>query len=128
MKSTKARNFILNILSKSNSPLTALDIFKKVENENINLSTVYRSLNTFVSNKIVKKEVSNLDKITYYSLVDKKKHYHILECTNCHKQIRIDYCPFESVEKKIYKDYGFKVEDENSIVYGVCKDCLNKSK
>jgi len=125
IKNTKAREQILNILKKANSPLNVDDISFKVRKYNINLSTIYRTLNTFVNNGIIKKELSNKDNKYYYSYIS-IKHYHILECNICHKKIRLDYCPFEGIEKDLYDKYGFEIDDENSIIYGICKECLSK--
>lgn len=127
MKNTRARDLILSILKNTNEPLSADQIFKKIIDENINLSTVYRSLIFFEEHGIVKKE-STINNKSVYSYINEKKHYHLLECNICHKKIRLDYCPFDEVFDEIYDKTGFKVDDENTIIYGVCKECQNKGK
>ena len=59
LKSTKTRERILQILDSSKDPLTAEDVYKKIIDENINLSTVYRTLSTFADKGIVIKDVLN---------------------------------------------------------------------
>lgn len=128
MKNTKARIVILKAFRESHTPLTAEMLFSTLreKEEGINLSTVYRTLTTFEKNGLIKKEVSSVDRQAYYSLVE-QEHYHILECVHCHKMIRIDYCPYEPVEKELEEKFGFRL-DENSILYGTCKECQNKDK
>jgi len=86
LKNTKARKHILGVLKTVKTPLTAEEVYIKVKDFKINMSTVYRSLNTFTKSNLVKKEISNIDKKAYYSLLS-TEHYHILECTTCHKKI-----------------------------------------
>ena len=126
MKNTPARTLIHEFLEKSERPLTALDIYKKLEGRGINLSTVYRTLATFESEGLIKKETSPYSKESAYVWLEEGHHTHILECTKCHKQIELDYCPFEEVERETARKHGFILEDENRVLYGVCKDCQDK--
>jgi len=123
LKSTKTRERILQILDFSKDPLTAEDVYKKIIDENINLSTVYRTLSTFVEKGIVIKDVLN-DGKSAYSL-KREKHHHVLVCNKCGKKIYLTVCPFKEAYKDIYKDTGFKVQDHSMAVYGLCSECQN---
>lgn len=126
LKNTKAREEIYNKLKEINVPISAENLYLLVRKEDdINISTVYRTLQAFENNNIVKKEISSIDSKAYYTLVS-KKHYHLLECVKCHRQIRIDFCPFEDISSKIEKEYNFSI-DENSIIYGICDECKKKN-
>jgi Fe2+ or Zn2+ uptake regulation protein len=127
MKNTRQRKAILDYLEHATEPLTAEDIFRAVSQKGLNLSTVYRSLLAFEKEGLVRKDISSQDSKAYFALTE-KAHYHILECLDCHRRIRLDYCPFGDVTKAIEKDYGFAIEDENSIIYGLCHDCSEKRK
>lgn len=48
MRMTKQRKMILDILKKSHMPQSADMIYDKLPDLNINLSTVYRTLDTFL--------------------------------------------------------------------------------
>lgn len=126
LKNTKARELIIKTLKQINTPISADNLFLMIrkEDNNINISTVYRTLQAFENNNIVKKEISSIDSKAYYTLVS-EKHYHLLECVKCKRQIRINFCPFEDISEKIEKDYDFTI-DENSIIYGLCKQCQKK--
>ena len=56
LKRTKTRESVLSVLLDSHSPLSALEIFSEIENrgDSIWLSTVYRVLDAFVENGLVR--------------------------------------------------------------------------
>ena len=124
MKSTKSRTEILALLKKQKSPITANAIFDKLRSKKITLSTVYRTLDTFSKNGIIKKEIPQSGTAVYFWTPE--EHCHILECKHCHSTIKLKYCPYDSANIKIQKDTNFKVDEENVVIYGLCKDCNKK--
>jgi len=124
MKNTKTRNKVMEVLSTSNSPLTAGDIFDVLDKDNITLSSIYRTLDKFTEEKIVIKD-SNSSGTAIYTL-HKDEHNHFLECKKCHKQIILDYCPYHKANEKIKKTSNFTVDEHGVVIYGTCKDCNQK--
>lgn len=125
MKKTKTREAIKKLFVEKNSPLTANDIYKELKDQNITLSTIYRTLDTFEESGLIKRDVSLHKKEAIFTLKE-LEHGHILECIKCHKRIYLDYCPFHEVNEEIQEKTGFALEDENHILYGICKSCNNK--
>ncbi len=124
MKKTPNRERILSMLKKSSHPLSAEDIFYSFRKKDINLSTIYRCLNAFEKNGLIKREV-NEKKENVFSIVDEKDN-HILVCVKCHKRIPLTGCPFHEVNEKIEKETGFQIQDQNIELYGLCKECRDK--
>ena len=124
LKSTKSRTEILALLKKQKSPITANEIFDKLRNRKITLSTIYRTLETFSKNGIIKKEIPQSGTAVYFLVSE--EHCHILECKNCHGTIKLKYCPYDLANIKIQKDTNFKVDEENVVIYGLCKNCNKK--
>ena len=126
LKDTKNREIILCILQNSSLPLSAEDIYKSVscEKHNINLSTIYRTLNTLSEKLILIKQVRQ-DGKSYFQL-NKHDHKHVLICNTCHKEVPISECPFETVNKKISKTTGFSILSHNIEIFGICPDCSKK--
>jgi len=126
LKDTKNREIILCILQNSSLPLSAEDIYKSVssQKQNINLSTIYRTLNTLSEKQILIKQVRQ-DSKSYFQL-NKHDHKHVLICNICHKEVPISECPFDSVNKKLSKTTGFSILSHNIEIFGICPDCLKK--
>lgn len=121
LKSTNARIKILNLLNKTDHPISADELYKIVKSDKIDFSTVYRTLSTFEAKNIVKKEISQ-NKINVYSL-NNDKDCHYLVCVKCHKRIKLDFCPFHELHEEIEKQTGFELFDQNTEIYGICEDC-----
>ena len=123
LKVTKPRKEILYILERASTPLTAEDIYSCLKDKNINLSTVYRTLNTFEEAHIVKKEI-NHNKENIFSIEGEDSH--ILVCVKCHKAVKLDDCPYHEANEKLEKETGYHIHDHNTEIYGICPDCQNK--
>ncbi len=124
LKNTKSRNLILNFLKQQDVPVTANDIFQNLIDEKITLSTIYRTLEKFTNQKIIKKEVDKNGTALFF--LPQNQHCHILECKKCHNQIKLKYCPYENINKKIKHDTNFQVDEENIVIYGICNSCNKK--
>ena len=126
LKNTKGRALILSLLKGAEAPLSADEIYAKLRNKGINLSTVYRTLNTFHECGLVHKEV-NKNKENVFTLVkDEHDDHHVLICIKCHKVIQLKGCPYHEVNEQIEKDTGFKIQDHNIEIYGICPNCLKR--
>ncbi|MBV4422739.1 Fur family transcriptional regulator [Clostridium tyrobutyricum] len=129
IKVTKPRVNILEIFFKSNNAITAEDIFNKckLKNVNVDISTIYRSLDLFEAKKIIKKFDLGLNKSAY--AIIRKKHKHIIQCKLCHKKVEID-CPMQEIEEIIKSKTGFVLSDSDEKLDfkldGICEECRNK--
>ncbi|MDO5028323.1 MAG: Fur family transcriptional regulator [Bacillota bacterium] len=125
LKRTKTREIIIEALKSAKKPISTEELYKTLSDENnINLTTVYRNLNTLVEIGFINKIVRQ-DGIAYYSLENLDVHY--IVCDSCNKQIELDHCPidhsfFEEVDNK-----GFKTKGHIFEVHGLCKDCQEKN-
>lgn len=124
LKNTKPRKLILNILGNSSLPLTAEEIYFSLRKNGINLSTVYRTLNSFVAAGIVKKEINQKKENTFILL--KHDDHHVLVCVKCHKVVHLQGCPYHEANEQLENQTGFSIVDHNVEIYGVCPDCQNK--
>ncbi|OPJ58997.1 Fur family transcriptional regulator [Clostridium oryzae] len=125
MKVTFARRIILEILSNAKEALNVEYIYQKCNGygHNINLSTVYRNLEAFVKDDIVKKFDLGDGKYSYAIIKD--KHKHTIECSICHKEMEID-CPFQMFGEMIKNKTGFTMTEHEFRVKGICKQCKDK--
>ncbi|WP_026886201.1 Fur family transcriptional regulator [Clostridium beijerinckii] len=125
IKITKGRIEILSILKNSENSLSAEKIYQiyKSNNININLSTVYRTLELFEEKEIIEKITLN-DGVFSYKLKE-KTHRHHLECDICHKEVEIP-CPMLQIQELVQNATGFTLTDHDLVMKGVCKDCKKK--
>lgn len=128
LKSTKHRVSILEILKKSPQPISAEDIFLKLKAKeiSINLSSVYRILDTFVENELaVKSSVDGCDMNLFEA--SHTEHLHHFICQGCRKMVLISGCPLESYEKLLQDKLGCQITGHKLEIYGYCKDCMKNS-
>ena len=123
MKKTKTRQLVSDILISSNSPLSAYDIFEQLKGENITLSSIYRTLDTFCKEGIILKDTDS-NGISVYTTSENHQHY--LEFKTCHQKISITDCPYHKINKQIKKQLGYLVDEHDVILYGTCKNCQSK--
>jgi len=126
LKNTKHRNEILDLISKSEKPMTADDIYinLKKHNVSINISTVYRILDTLVSKNIIIKSNITGDSKALYEL-NRQEHKHHLICSGCRKMFTVDECPLEDYEKSLSNKLDFDITGHKLEIFGYCKECKN---
>ncbi len=120
LKMTKQRTKILEFLKKQSSPVSAEDIYIE-EFKHLNLSTVYRTLDSFYEHNLVNKY--QLKNVYYYTLKT-KTHKHYLVCEKCMQLIEID-CFIHDDLKSIIDKYNFNVSHHELNIYGLCSKCQN---
>lgn len=120
---TAGRISILNIIEASEKGLSAENIYDecKKQNNNLNLSTVYRTLELLEEKDVIKK--ISIDGPSLY-ILKRENHKHILECDVCHKCVEIP-CPMEEIEEAIKAKVGFSLTQHKLELNGICDQCKN---
>lgn len=127
-KSTKSRKVIIEVLVKTEIPLSAEEIFLLVKESgaSTNLSTVYRTLDLIESKGLLDKCIMSDGRARYQLVLEGHKHH--ITCTSCHKSIPISICPFETLEKDLVNNTDFNITGHKLEVYGLCPKCRKKGK
>lgn len=121
-RNSKKRTLLLDTIKNQDQPISAETLFKIVKNNSdINLSTIYRSLNTLTKNNILKKHIGQ-DGINYYEFND-NTHKHHLICDKCHKVIKLNHCPIKEFEESISKQNDFDITEHIIEFHGICSKC-----
>lgn len=131
-KLTPQRRAIVEIIiNNKGNHLTTEEIYNlvKINCPEIGLATVYRTVLLLDEIGIVARLDLN-DGCSRYELVSEDEHHqhHHLICINCGKVIEVEGDLLEDLEEKIEKKYEFKIENHSVKFYGICKECLKKSK
>ena len=127
LKNTKSRKLILDILIKSDQPISAEQIFLELKENKIeiNLSTVYRTLESFEHKNLVTK-INIIDDQRMLFEYNQVGHRHYLICVMCKKIITVQNCPLGSYEKNLEKETQFSIVGHKLYLYGYCEDCQKK--
>lgn len=126
IKYTVPREQILQTLMDSPIPLTLQQIKESIDKD-IDLSTLYRNLDTFETKGIITKTVHLEPGQNVY---DYKRHihkHHII-CTKCQTIDIIEGCPLEDYEKQIANTTGYIIERHQLELYGICPQCQKQKK
>lgn len=127
MRVSKNKEQIIEILKNSNNALNVHEIFDVInEVDNVNLSTVYRGINSLCNENIISKEIRN-DKNSYYTL-NLETHKHHLICDVCKKDIIIDFCPISQISQNIKDKTGFDIKAHSLQISGICKKCSKNNR
>lgn len=125
IKWTKQRKAVYEILWQAKEPLSAVQIYNRVEKSDEEgtyaVSTIYRILAAFEEKNLVSKTTWMGDGTVVYEL-NRGGHTHYAVCLECHKRIALPSCPFAHVH--LEQETGdFTVTGHKLELYGYCKDC-----
>jgi Fur family ferric uptake transcriptional regulator len=135
LKVTQQRLLVLQTLAaQSGRHMTAEDIYELIRGNypEIGLATVYRTLQLLLEMQLVDR--INLDdgcvryEIGHLFEGDTKHNHHHLICRVCGRVLPFEDDLLEELEDHIETDTGFHVLDHQLKFYGLCKECLSKSK
>lgn len=117
---------VLVLLENEADHLSAEDVYLKVKEKSpeIGLATVYRTLELLAELKIVDK-INFGDGVARFDLRKEGAlhfHHHLV-CMQCGAVDEIEEDLLGEVEKKVEKDYNFKIMDHRLTFHGICHRC-----
>jgi len=127
LKMTKSRKSIIDTLIQSNHPMAAEQIYFELKKNKIeiNLSTVYRTLEALENKGLVTK-LNIMDNDRMFFEYNKFGHRHYLVCIGCKKIVTVKGCPLKSYEKTLEQETNFTMVGHKLYLYGYCSDCQKK--
>lgn len=126
IKCTKQRCAILKVLVESDVPKSAEEIFTQIKKDQpqLRLSTIYRNLNYFVREEIVRKLKFTTQASKFELITD--KHHHHLVCVDCNEIIPLD-CPLEEYKAELKSKTSYRITEHRMKFYGLCPTCQQKA-
>jgi Fur family ferric uptake transcriptional regulator len=124
LRNTKQRKAILDIIRISELPVTAEDVYLELKKQHIpvNLSTVYRTMETMSECMLIKKLRFLGEEKTFFEYF-KAMHRHYLVCLRCKKILPISGCPLKSYEKTLEEKTDYSISGHRLDIYGYCPQC-----
>lgn len=121
LKVTPNRLAILEVFSSDCRPINAEYIFQKLQGQNINLVTIYRTLSTFEEKGILRFVNVHTDS-AHYELAE--HHHHHLICKDCGVIEEISICNKLLDKDALSQSKKFNFIESHSVeFFGVCKKC-----
>lgn len=124
VKKTKQRRCVLSVLKDAEMPLTAAELYGRMEKDAGSLSTIYRILEMFTQKGTVIR-TNLLDSGAAVYELDRHDHKHYAVCLVCHKIIAVKNCPMEAFTPDVKED-NFHVLGHKLELQGICGECYKK--
>ena len=121
IRNTYQKELVLSdVMNRYDHPTSHM-VFESLvaNNPEIGIATVYRNLNSQVESGMLTTIITK-DNITHYDY-NRDDHCHLV-CTKCHEITDIPVDNFINTDV-LKEQYGFSVDKQNVILYGVCKKC-----
>lgn len=124
---TPQRLMILSILRHSGSHLTAAQILEAVRKEHpyVDISTVYRTMSALKDLRVVSETDMGSGEYRYEWMLSDPHHH--LVCCECGRELSLGTKYFEQLRARLLADHGFDADINHLAVFGVCKECREKT-
>jgi Fe2+ or Zn2+ uptake regulation protein len=128
-RNTKQKQLILTILKESQRPMSINEIYVEIVEKlpKIAKSTIYRNIDTLLSQNLIDKYYLNDNEVFYRIKADSNEHKHFVICDDCKKVFDLPSCPIHEIENSM-EEKGFIIKKHQIQITGVCKDCIIKNK
>lgn len=122
---TRTRQAVLGLLERTAQPLTATEIFEKLQKENvaIDLVTVYRTVHILKELGFVAKIELHQEGQARYEIKEGREHHHHIQCQMCGTIVDLLLCPLKKITKLIESQTNFIVDDHKLEFTGLCPRC-----
>jgi Fur family ferric uptake transcriptional regulator len=114
---------VLSTLERAGGFASAQEVYRLMqrEGESIGLTTVYRSLQSLVNDKIVD-VLRRDDGEAIYRLCGESHHHHLV-CKSCGETVEIEGGAIEKWALKVAQEHGFREVGHTAEIFGICKKC-----
>lgn len=123
-RKTRQRSSILSVFTASNGPMSPQEVLARARADlpDIGIATVYRNIKAFVESGSLR-SVPVPGQPDRYELAGKKHHHHFF-CRACQRAFEMEGCPGPLED---LAPAGFKTEEHEIYLYGLCRDCAEKA-
>ena len=120
-RKTTQRDAILAVIQQAGGPLAVNEILDRAKNDvpSLGIATVYRNVKLLLETGGIR-AVTLSDGQTRYEAAGLGHHHHF-HCRVCNQVFDLDICPV-SIGRQALPP-GFKVEDHELTLHGVCPSC-----
>ncbi len=122
---TPQRQMVVDSFRKHQGHISAEEVHNEIKKvfPQINLSTVYRTLELLCELGVAVEVETQGDDRHRYELVGEDNHHHHLICQNCHAEIELDSVVVAKIIDDVRSKHGFWLKLPHFVGYGMCEDC-----
>jgi Fur family ferric uptake transcriptional regulator len=126
-RQTRQKDAVLHALGQAQGFVSAQQLHRQLTQHGsvIGLATVYRTLNTLVADGLADSLV-NAGESLFRDC--SKDHHHHLICNGCGIAVEIEAEQAEAWASKVAKDHGFTQVTHTIDIFGLCRECSDKTK
>ena len=123
LRMTPQRLMIVAVVENSTNHISVEEIYAQVTEKypNVNISTVYRTLDTLEELKLVTKTDLGDGRVRYHP-ADKGHHHHLV-CRECGAIIDLDEKALTGLQETLLRDYNFIADLRHLGISGICIKC-----
>jgi len=120
---TPQRMMVLSAIENSDNHISAEEIYAQivVKYPNVNISTVYRTLELLKRLSLVTETDLGGGRVRYHPV--EKGHHHHLVCQKCGTIIDIDESTLARLQDVLLHRYNFSAELRHVAIFGLCEKC-----
>lgn len=122
---TRSRERILEEVFKTHEHFDATELWAKLRDTTISLSTIYRTLGLLVDSGLVR-EVDLGDAHIHYEHIFGRRHHEHLICVGCGKILEFFDRALEEKVLEMVERFDFQHHSHNLQIFGLCQDCQEK--
>ena len=130
---TKQKECILSLLEEQKEKCFTVDeIFSSLneKGEKVGRTTIYRTLKELKENGKVREYLSSRGECSTYQLshTEECSHHLHLMCNSCGEVFHLDCECSEELETHFITHHGFLLDNQKTVIYGICEKCLGENK
>lgn len=123
LRVTSPRLWVFRALRTQSEPLTVSQLGDRLTQEGLNVTTIYRIMEAFVSLNVAHPVLIDHQSVGYELVEPFSRHHDHLICKQCGRMVDIFDCRLEEMLNVIGEGYGFHIDFHQMEMHGLCQDC-----
>lgn len=119
---TEQRKALIKSILNFKSPFTAEEVHSKLKLKGIDLTTVYRSLSSFVDVDLLRTVDFADGTLRYEYAAHEDEHHHHVICKKCQKVEAVEVCDVQ-IQEELVEKLGYTNISHRLEFFGICKQC-----
>lgn len=129
---TKQQEVILQFMENTKEKyitISQIAEYLKLQGESVGLTTIYRHMDKFLKEGIVRKIMLDGNSGACYQFVvnaEEETNQFLLKCEDCGNIMNMGCGHMQELYSHVLEEHHFNVNPHRTMFYGVCEQCLNR--